>query len=85
VNISPHRDVEIRLRIPNQVHSILGAAEKNIDSVLRSKETHFTLCVASNQGHDDDFGFLALKVVDRGKANGLDELLLLDHLSVTTI
>lgn len=85
VNIGPHRDVKIGLGISNQVHSVLGSAEKNIDSILCTKETYFALCVASNQGYDDDFGFLALKVVDCGKANGLEELLLLDHLSVASI
>jgi hypothetical protein len=38
------------------------------------------LWVTADQRHNDDLGFLALEVVDSGKTNGFEKLLLLDHL-----
>jgi hypothetical protein len=83
VDISPHRDVEICLRVTDQVHSILCSAEQHIDTVFSPEKAHLALWIAADQRHDDDLGFFTLEIVNSSEADGLQELLLLDHLPVT--
>lgn len=59
---------------------MFGATEKNVDAVLCSKKTDLTLGVTAYQGHDNDFRFFSLEVIDRRKSDCLQQLLLLDGL-----
>jgi hypothetical protein len=43
VNIRPHWDIEVRLRVSNEIHPMLRSAQENIDSVLRPEEANFAV------------------------------------------
>jgi hypothetical protein len=64
----PHWNVRIRVGVSDKIHSMLGATKKDVDSVGRFQKPDSLLFVASDQRHDDDFRFLALKVVDSSDA-----------------
>lgn len=59
-DIVPHRNIGVCLGIPNQIQSVLGSTEEDVDPIIGSEKTNFLLLIASNQRHDNDFCFLAL-------------------------
>jgi hypothetical protein len=76
MDVDPHRHVQVRLGVPDQVHAVLGAAEQHVDAVLGAQKADFGLAVAANERDDDDLGLFPLKVVNCRQADRLQQLFL---------
>jgi hypothetical protein len=78
-DVNPHSDIRVRVGVADEIHAVLGAAQQHVDAVRRLEETDLAAIVAANQRDNDDFGFLALEIVDGGETDLTDEFLLLER------
>ncbi len=53
VYLRPHPNAPVCFGVPDQVQTVLRAAEENIDAVFCPQEADFPLLVGPHQGHDD--------------------------------
>lgn len=83
-DLLPHRYVRISICVANKIHPMLSTAEKDIDTIRRPQESDLFLFVASDEGHDDDFGFFTLEVIDRSNSQEFTEFLLLQRCFLLT-
>lgn len=75
----PHGNVGVGVRIADEVHAVLGAAEEDVDAILRPQEADTVSIVAANERNENDFGLFVLKVVDSGDAEEVVEGLLFEE------
>ena len=80
VDVGPHSHVAVGVAVSDEVQAVLCATQKHIDSVLGLEKAHLSVIVAANQRDNDDFGFLALEVVNRCQAYSLSQCLFLNSL-----
>jgi hypothetical protein len=76
MDIDPHRHVQVRFCVPDEVHAVLGAAEEHVDAVLSAQKPNFGLVVAADERDNDDLGLFPLEIVDCGQADCLQQLFL---------
>ena len=83
MDLGPHRNVctQICFDVADEIHAMLGPAEKDVDAVLGFEKSHLGALVASDQAHDNNLAFLALKIVASRDSDRLRQLLLLQAFS----
>ena len=72
-------NVGVGVRIADEIHAVLGAAEEDVDAILRPQEADTVSVVAADERDENDFGLFALKVVDSGDAEEVVEGLLFEE------
>jgi hypothetical protein len=70
-NLIPHLYIAACLGIANNVASMLGSRQKNIDSVRSAEEAALILGVAPDERNDDNLGLLPLKIINRSQPDTL--------------
>jgi len=67
-DLLPHWHVRVCVSVANEIHSVLGTAQENVDTIRCLEKSNVSSFVASNQRDDDNLGLLTLEIVDSGHA-----------------
>lgn len=63
-DLAPHCYVAVCIGVANDVATMLGSRQENVDSVRCAEEAASVLRVAPDERNDDNFGLLPLEIVN---------------------
>ena len=72
-------NIGIGIRIADKIYAVLGAAEEDVDTILRPQEADTVSVVTADERDENDFSLFALKVIDSSDTEEVIEGLLFEE------